>query len=190
MAQSFLDGPELSVFAQRHLERRGIDVRLETTVAALDAGQVTLADGETLAAETVIWCAGIEPNPALRAIEVPVDERGYVLCERDLRVRSFDNVWAIGDGAVNIDAHGNAYPATAQHAVRQAEDVARNIRRVLDGEAPKEHVFRAQIVRDGDREALALDAGEPVFEILRTTWMKEAVTSLAWEVLRSSRVTC
>jgi NADH dehydrogenase len=43
------------------------------------------------------------------------------------------DVWAIGDCAVNRDAKGNIHPATAQHAVRQGDHLARNLARVLRG---------------------------------------------------------
>ena len=69
-------GDDLSAFAQRHLRRRGIDIRLETTVTAVEPERVTLSDGQTLAAQTVIWCAGIEPNPLIKDLGLPVDDRG------------------------------------------------------------------------------------------------------------------
>jgi NADH dehydrogenase len=64
---------------------------------------------------------------------LPVDERGSIECERDLRVRGFDQVWSIGDGAVNRNVQGRPYPATAQHAVMEAQHLAKNIQRVLRG---------------------------------------------------------
>lgn len=125
--------PELGEFATHYLRRRNVRVLLNTTVSAIDPDRVTLSTGEVLDASTVIWCAGIEPNPALRDWPLPVDDRGYILCERDLRVRGMSDVWAIGDGAVNTDADGNAYPATAQHAVREGRNLAHNLAAVLRG---------------------------------------------------------
>jgi NADH dehydrogenase len=150
-------GDDLSDFALAHLRRRGLDVRLETTVSRVEPTSVTLSTGDTLAASTVIWCAGIEPGPLVRDIDVPVDERGYVLCERDLRVRGFENVWAIGDAAVNIDAGGRAYPATAQHAVQQGRHLARNLLATLDGRAvtPCDLADRGQLAAIGCRTGVA-----------------------------------
>jgi NADH dehydrogenase len=124
---------DLSDYATSHLRTRGVDVLLQTTVREIDRGRVTLDDGRTLDAHTVIWCAGIDQNPVVRRWGLPADDLGYVLCERDLRVRGMEIVWAIGDGAVNIDADGNNYPATAQHAVRQGRHLARNLVAVLRG---------------------------------------------------------
>jgi NADH dehydrogenase len=124
---------DLSDYATSHLRKRGVQVLLETTVTAIDRDRVTLHDGRTLDALTVIWCAGIDQNPVVRQWELPADDLGYTLCERDLRVKGMDNVWAVGDGAVNIDADGNNYPATAQHAVQQGRHLARNLAAALRG---------------------------------------------------------
>ncbi len=126
-------GEDLSAFAARHLRRRGIDIRLNTTVTEVEPHRARLSDGHSLAARTVIWCAGLEPNPLIGELQVPRDERGYILTERDLRVQGMDNVWAIGDAAVNLDGEGQAYPATAQHAVRQGAHLARNLAAALEG---------------------------------------------------------
>jgi NADH dehydrogenase len=128
--------PDLSEYARANLVRRGIDVRLGQTVASIDASSATLSTGERLEARTVIWAAGIAPPPALAGFGLPVDPRGYVICERDLRVRGHRSIWGIGDCAVNADASGHAYPATAQHAVREGVWAARNIARVLRGQEP------------------------------------------------------
>ncbi len=130
-------GDDLSAFAERHLRRRGVDIRLKTTVTAVEPERVTLSSGQTLAAHTLIWCAGIEPNPLIKELGLPVDDRGYIRCDRDLRVEGMECVWAIGDGAVNLDRQGRAYPATAQHAVRQGVHLARNLAAVLRGAPAK-----------------------------------------------------
>ncbi len=125
--------PKLSDYALRTLRKRGIDIRLRTTVEEVERRRVILNDGTDLATRTVIWCAGIEPSPLIEKLDLPVDERGYILCERDLRVKDFENVWAIGDSAVNIDSTGRPYPATAQHAVAQGRHLAKNLALALRG---------------------------------------------------------
>jgi NADH dehydrogenase len=124
----------LAAYARRHLERRGVDVRLNTTVERIGRERVTLSDGEQLAAETVIWCAGIAPNPLLARLDLPRDEHGYLECEADLRVAGREDVWALGDAAVNRDRHGETRPATAQQAVQQARCLARNLGRAASGQ--------------------------------------------------------
>lgn len=124
---------ELSGYASEQLSQRGVRIRTGQTVSSVHRDHVMCRDGTRLDTHTLIWTAGIAPAPLIADLDVPTDERGYILCERDLRVKGHAAVWSIGDCAVNIDANGDAYPATAQHAVRQAEAAAKNIAAVLRG---------------------------------------------------------
>jgi len=150
---------DLSAFAERRMRARGIDIRTGETVASIAHDHVILRNsGERLDAATVIWCAGIAPSPLIARIqELPKDARGYVRCERDCRVRGFSNVWAVGDCAVNIDAAGAAYPATAQHAIREGRHVAQQIARVLDGKptAPFDYRSHGSLAALGCRTGVA-----------------------------------
>ncbi|MEX2219938.1 MAG: NAD(P)/FAD-dependent oxidoreductase [Phycisphaerales bacterium] len=140
---SALDGA-LSEYAARRLTERGIDIRLRESVEEISAGSVRLTSGATLATRTVIWAAGIAPPPVVACMPLPLDGNGYIVCERDLRVRGHADIWGIGDCAVNTDAEGRAYPATAQHAVREGRACARNIARALRGRPTLPCDIRAQ----------------------------------------------
>lgn len=123
----------LASYALENLRSRNVDVRLSTTVNKVEPESVTLSDDSKVHARTVVWCAGISPNPLLKKLSFDTDERGYLLCDRDLRLKGHQNIWAIGDCAVNVDEDGNPYPPTAQHATRQGKHLARNIAAVLGG---------------------------------------------------------
>jgi NADH dehydrogenase len=113
-------------------------------VNRVGADSVELSDGETIPTRTCLWTAGIQPPPLLDQLDVPKDERGYIRCDRALRVEGFDDVWAIGDAAVNPDPEGNPYPATAQHAVQEGRAVADNIVRVIQGRDAEPFVYQAK----------------------------------------------
>jgi len=115
------------------MRERGIVIRTGETVEGIGPTSADLSNGERLDTRTVIWCAGVAPNPLVAGSGLPVDDQGYVDCQRDLRVTGLENVWAIGDCAVNRDADGTPYPATAQHAVQQGAQAARNLQHVLCG---------------------------------------------------------
>jgi NADH dehydrogenase len=125
--------PDLSAYAAEQLTRRRIRLRLDDSVTCIEADRVSLRSGEKLQARTLLWCAGIAPAPLVAELPFATDDRGYVLTDRDLRIPGLDNVWAIGDCAVNPDPNGRGYPATAQHAVRQAVHAAGDIARILKG---------------------------------------------------------
>lgn len=170
--------PKLSRYAMENLRQRGVHIRLRDSVTEIGEKHAVLQTGETISTETVIWTAGIAPPPLVSRLNLPVDENGYVVCERDLRVRGFENVWGIGDAAVNIDARGRAYPATAQHAVREGVVCARNIVRVLRGRGSKPCEIRSRGSlaalgkRSGVAEVLGIRiSGFPAWWLWRTVYL-------------------
>jgi NADH dehydrogenase len=168
----------LAAHAQKHLERRGVDVRLKSSIAEIREAEVVFRDGQTLSAFTVIWCAGIAPSPLLTKLDLPRDDHGYVLGEPTLQVKGLRNVWAIGDGAVTPGPDGRVYPPTAQHAVRQGVHLAKNLIRVLAGEQPRPLDFRpiGELVGLGCRSGVAKIlgvklSGFPAWWMYRTVYL-------------------
>ncbi len=118
---------ELADYALRELRSRGIDIKLSTMLSEVTATSATLSTGETLPTRTCVWTAGVAPHPSLRKLSVPLDERGKVKVDNELRVEGMSGVWALGDCAAVPDVKGGFSPPTAQHAVREAPVVANNI---------------------------------------------------------------
>lgn len=139
-------GDELGAYALEQLRRRGIEVRLTTRLESCVDGHVVLSDGAPLDADTLVWTAGARPHPVVAASDLPVDERGRVVCAATMQVAGADGVWAAGDNAAVPDLASSQPGATcapnAQHAVRQARLLARNIVAVLDGGEPREYRHR------------------------------------------------
>jgi NADH dehydrogenase len=127
--------------AARVLERRGVELRASTPVRAIEEGRVRL-DDDTLDAGTIVLAAGIVPSAVAGAIPVARDRRGRIDVDATMRSRSHPEIWALGDCAVIPGPDGRPYPALAQHTVREAERLARNIGAVIDGRAPAPFTFR------------------------------------------------
>jgi NADH:quinone reductase (non-electrogenic) len=119
--------PKLADYAVRALRSRGIEIRLGTTIEAVDAHSVALSTGETLPTRTVVWTAGVQPHPSLAHLSVPLDERGRVPVDDRLAVSGMQGVWAIGDCAAVPDRRRGHSPPAAQYAIRQAKVVADNL---------------------------------------------------------------
>jgi NADH:ubiquinone reductase (H+-translocating) len=118
----------LGTYVVRLLERQGAEVRTRTRLELLDADSATLSDGELIETHTLVWTAGVRPNPLLAEWGLPVDEAGRVEVDEQLRVVGRDTVWALGDGArVPNAATSGPDPPTSQHALRQARRLAKNI---------------------------------------------------------------
>ena len=95
----------------------GVDVRTHTGVSAADADAITLESGESLAYDQFVWTGGIAGSPALD------DDRPVV--RADLRLG--DSTFAVGDTARVVDSDGEAVPASASAAIREASVAADNI---------------------------------------------------------------
>jgi len=135
--------PKLADWAHRTLTARGLVIQPKNTVCEVGADFVVLKSGERLDTRTVVWAAGIAPNPLLATVKnFPLNGRGYLDCERDLRVKGFSNVWAVGDSATVYDENGQPYSATAQNASRQGPLVAKNIVSALNGQNTKPFDFK------------------------------------------------
>ena len=152
--------PKLSNYAAQHLTRLGVDVRLSTSVEQIASDWVRLSTGGQLATNTVIWCAGVAPNPLIGTLGLPegsVDAKGYINCDRDLRVRGCEDIWAVGDCAVIRDAQGQPYAQTAQNAIGEAETLADNLVRTLDGlpALPCDIRTRGSLAAIGDHRGVA-----------------------------------
>jgi NADH dehydrogenase len=120
----------LGAYAAKQLSRRGVDIRISTTLESVEEHAVTLSDGSRIETNTLVWTAGVKPNPVLSGLGLPLDERGRVKVDSSLRVEGRSNVWALGDGAAvpNEATPDRVDPPTCQHALRQARRLAKNFR--------------------------------------------------------------
>jgi len=120
--------PQLAAFTARLLQKRGIEIMLETEVTNVTDASVTLSTGETVPCRTLCWTAGVKASPVAGRLGLPLD-KGRIACTEEMRVVGYDNVWALGDIAAIPDPArpGNPCPPTAQHAIRQGKLMARNV---------------------------------------------------------------
>ncbi|MFQ5912194.1 MAG: NAD(P)/FAD-dependent oxidoreductase [Nitrospinota bacterium] len=148
---------DLAAYAQRGLLRRGVEVRLGTGIAQASAGGVDLQDESHIPTRTLVWTAGIAPNPLLAPLSCQ-KERGRIVVNDRLEVPEYPGLWAIGDCAHLPDPKtGLPYPPTAQHAVRQGRRVADNVVAAIRGRPKKPFAYSSigELVPLGRRLAVA-----------------------------------
>jgi len=119
----------LGDYAAELLTRRGVDIRVNTRLDALEPHAARLSDGTQLLTSTVVWTAGVRPNPMVAQLGLPLDDRGRIPVDETLRVEGTEHVWALGDCAAvpNAATPGMLDPPTSQHSLRQARRLAKNI---------------------------------------------------------------
>ena len=122
--------PRLGDYAAEQLERRGVDIRVGTTLESVGPHEAVLSDGDRIVTSTVVWTTGAKPHPLLPKLGLPLDERGRVKVDSTFRVEGLPQVWALGDCArvPNEATPDRPDPPTSQHALRQARRLAKNLR--------------------------------------------------------------
>ncbi|MBO4208804.1 NAD(P)/FAD-dependent oxidoreductase [Micromonospora echinofusca] len=118
----------MSRTAQRVLDRRGVDVRMGTSVAEATPDGVRLTDGEYVPTCTLVWCVGVRPDPFVAELGLRT-EKGRLVVDEYLNVPGFPEVYACGDAAAvpDLTRPGQVCTMTAQHAQRQGRLVAHNV---------------------------------------------------------------
>ncbi|WP_045275784.1 NAD(P)/FAD-dependent oxidoreductase [Microbacterium terrae] len=147
--------PEVSLktseWVLKSLAKRGANVHLDTQLTSAVDGIVELSTGESIPTDLIVWTAGVMANPTVvRGGDLPVEERGRIRTRADLRVGTAEEVvegaWAAGDVSAVPDLSGGGVGGycvpNAQHAVRQAKLLAKNLVAVLRGEVPREYFHK------------------------------------------------
>jgi NADH dehydrogenase len=135
--------PKLANWCRETLEKRGITFHTGTSLSDVTSDYVITTKGERIATQTVVWAAGIAPNPLIGSVEgLPLNKHGYIDCNTDLSVKGLQGVWAIGDDATVLDPNGKPFAATAQTASRQGPLVMKNIDATLRGESTTEFNYK------------------------------------------------
>jgi NADH:ubiquinone reductase (H+-translocating) len=139
-----------SLWVIKDLAQRGAEIHLNTQLASAVDGKIEMSTGEKLESDLIIWTAGVMANPVVRNTDLPVEERGRLRVQADLRVINDDGVvpdaWGAGDVCAVPDLTGAGVGGftvpNAQHAVRQGKLMARNLVADLRGETPREYIHK------------------------------------------------
>lgn len=154
-------GPELGTWGLEHLRERGIEVYLGTSMTSCVDKHVVLANGLEVDASTIVWTAGVKPNPALAKYGLPLGPRGHVDTAPTLQVQGTDYIWSAGDNAQVPDlasGPGAWCPPNAQHALRQAKVLGDNVVSGMRGFPQKEyrHANKGAVAGLGLHKGVAL----------------------------------
>ncbi|MEW5982548.1 MAG: FAD/NAD(P)-binding oxidoreductase [Acidobacteriota bacterium] len=130
-------GPEASAAVRGMVEQKGIRYHPDHLIARAEPGRVQFTDGAAADFDLLVYVPGIRP-PSVLATSGLVDESGWVRVDRQTLETRFAGVYAIGDVTLIPLAMGKPLPRAGVFAHAQAEVVARNIARIVEGGVPSE----------------------------------------------------
>ncbi len=134
---------DLGDFAMKLLQRRGVEVRMNSRLTAASPDLALMQTGDRIATKTLVSTVPPAPNPLVDALPCKKD-KGKIVVNEFLEVPRYPGVWALGDCALVPDGvTGQPCPPTAQHAIRQAQCCAENIIATLQGRPKRPFAFKA-----------------------------------------------
>ena len=126
------------------LQDLNIEVRTNAKVSEVMADGVKLADGEVIPSELVVWSAGVKAPDFLREIAgLETNRINQLVVRQTLQTTRDDAIFAFGDcAACPRPGFDNPIPPRAQAAHQQADFMASQLERVLEGKPLEEFVYK------------------------------------------------
>ncbi|MGB4705683.1 MAG: FAD-dependent oxidoreductase [Aquiluna sp.] len=139
-----------SLWVIDNLARRNAIIHLDTQLTSADKGVLSLSTGEKMESDLIIWTAGVAAAPVAKNCDFPLDAKFRVLANASLQIVDGDkviaNAWTAGDLSAVPDLSGGGVGGycvpNAQHAVRQAKLLAKNLVADMREEAPTEYIHK------------------------------------------------
>ena len=146
---------KLSLRANRHLEKLGVQVLTFKKVTKIDADGVNIGN-DRIEAATVLWAAGIQASGLNRQLKGELDSMGRIVVEPDLSLKHHPEIFVAGDQAHFSYQTGEPLHGLAPVALQQGRFIAKNILKELDGN-PREkfhYIDKGQLATIGRNKAV------------------------------------
>jgi len=124
----------LGEYSKQALQKAGVTIFTNTRLEDISKDIAVLNNGEKISTSTVIWTGGNTVDDVIQKIDTEHHQSGRLVVNRQLKLEDHSEVFALGDCAFLVDPRsGKPYPPTAQHAIRQAKTVAKNLEYKING---------------------------------------------------------
>ena len=129
--------PDSSAKAYDFLTKMGVEIRFGKLVTDYRDHKVVMKDGSEIPTRTFIWVSGVRANSITGIDGDMLGRGGRIKVDQFNRVMGMDDVFAIGDQCIQAtDPHyPNGHPQLAQVAIQQAALLAKNLRKMINGDA-------------------------------------------------------
>jgi len=150
----------LGEYAKRALQKAGVKIYTNTRLEDFSNDIATLSNGERISTSTVIWAGGNTVEDVIQKIDTSHHKSGKLVVNRQLKLEKHPEVFALGDCAFSVDPRSkNPYPPTAQHAIKQASIVAKNLEHKIRGIGIQEDFIydtKGSMAKIGKNDGVAL----------------------------------
>jgi len=137
----------LAQYAQKKLEQRGVEMRLQTAITGAGEGWVEVKaehvqDKERIPTHLLVWAGGVTPEPVIEKSGLPLGHHHGVVVDGCCRVKDHPNMWAIGDCAeVPRPGGKGTYAPMAQNATREGKLVGGNVAAAIQGRPQRSFAY-------------------------------------------------
>ncbi len=147
--------PRTQQLANRELQRRGIQVRLNSRIVKVEGERRLLfEDGQQWQADIILWATSAKPPALLGRLNLPLDKRGFLRTRNTLQSTGSENIFAVGDTGT---VEGERYAKAGVYAVRQGPPLWENLRHKIESQplTPwKPQSKFLTLLNTGDRRAI------------------------------------
>jgi NADH dehydrogenase len=150
-------GDDLGDYAEHKLRERKVEIIKGVRVVSYNDSIITLDNGTSIQAETLLWTAGVKPSPVIDQLPCK-KQKGRLIVNEFLAVPGATGLWAVGDCAAVPDINtGTTFPPTAQHGLREGLAAAKNIEATISGRPlkPLRYKTEGQLATIGRRKGVA-----------------------------------
>ena len=124
---------ELRQATKRLLEKKKVEIRLDTKMQDYNGQRVKFADGSSIETKTLIWTAGAKVVELMNLLGVEQASMGRVRVTPTLQLPQFPDAFVIGDAAFLQDENNQPLPMLSTVAIQQGKHTAKNIRNMAVG---------------------------------------------------------
>ncbi len=148
--------PDLSAKAEEQLVELGVEVHTNSLVTSIEPNRIKVGES-WIPVRVTVWATGVAASPLGGLLAAETDRAGRILVRPDLRIPSKDNVFVIGDMASLRDTKGRIVPGLASSAMQMGKATAKNILRLMRGEAsvPFTYLDKGNMATIGRNKAIA-----------------------------------
>ena len=153
----------LGNYARETLEKSGVTIYTNTRLQDYTQSDVIFDNGKKIKASTLVWVGGNMVDEVISNLNAEHHKSGRLVVDSYLQLVNHTDVYALGDCAYSVDPRNDIpYPPTAQHAIRQADTVTKNLANNIEGNEPQsEFIYdtKGSMAKIGKRDGVALLLG-------------------------------